>query len=89
MYYNQLIYNGKIKHVAERCDKQVKKRVKKFNFNLFKNLLTEKNLNVIMIKSLKGDTIKQKLTRKSTEKIWSLKIEQKSRNIKINQQFFI
>ncbi len=42
-----------------------------------------------MIKSLKGDTIKQKLTRKSTEKIWSLKIEQKSRNIKINQQFFI
>ncbi|OSA88397.1 UNVERIFIED_ORG: hypothetical protein B2H98_17245 [Clostridium botulinum] len=81
--------NVKIKHVAKRCDEQVKKRVKKFNFNLFKSLLTEKNLNVIIIKSLKGDTIKQKLTRKSTEKIWSLKIEQKSRNIKINQQFFI
>ncbi|NFI19648.1 hypothetical protein FDA52_12680 [Clostridium botulinum] len=81
--------NVKIKHVAKRCDKQVKKRVKKFNFNSLKNLLTEKKLNVIMIKSLKGDTIKQKLTRKSTMKIWSLKIEQKSRNIKINQQFFI
>ncbi|MCR1275916.1 hypothetical protein NE171_17940, partial [Clostridium botulinum] len=59
-----------------------KKKVKKLNFNLLKNLLTEKKLNVIIIKSLKGDTIKQKLTRKSTTKIWSLKIEQKSRNIK-------
>ncbi|NFT69583.1 hypothetical protein FDF38_17645, partial [Clostridium botulinum] len=67
---------GKIKHVAERCDEQVKKRVKKFNFNSLKNLLTGNKLNVIMIKSLKGDTIKQKLTRKSTTKIWSLKIEQ-------------
>ncbi len=58
------------------------KEVKKLDFNLLKNLLTEKKLNVKLSKSLKGDTVKQK-------KIWSLKIEQKSRNIKINQQFFI
>ncbi|WP_315081167.1 hypothetical protein [uncultured Clostridium sp.] len=54
--------NVKIKHVAKICDGQVKKRVKKFNFNSLKNLLTEKKSNVIMIKSLEGDTIKQKLT---------------------------
>ncbi len=59
-----------------------KNKVKKLNFNLLKNLLTEKKSNVRLSKSLKGDTVKQK-------KIWSLKIEQKSRNIKINQQFFI
>ncbi len=59
-----------------------KNKDKKLNFNLLKNLLTEKKSNVRLSNSLKGDTVKQK-------KIWSLKIEQKSRNIKINQQFFI
>ncbi len=59
-----------------------KNKVKKLNFNLLKNLLTEKKSNVRLSKSLKGDTGKQK-------KMWSLKIEQKSRHSKINQQCFI